>query len=97
MPGNRIINDYLLEKLKERVLTNYDILKKHEKEKGINLKEVFATKTVPQFNDKFIAKLNGFAGEDEMYAFGSSDQHVKNIKIPTLFIHSEDDPICVKE
>jgi len=38
----------------------------------------------------------GFKSREELYSTGC-EFFIKGIKIPTLFIHSQDDPICVPE
>ncbi|MCG8313313.1 MAG: hydrolase, partial [Pseudomonadales bacterium] len=50
-------------------------------------------KTFTQFDDKVVAPLHGFNDAADYYARCSSRQFIANIKIPTLLIHSTDDPL----
>jgi predicted alpha/beta-fold hydrolase len=45
-----------------------------------------------QFDDKLMAPLHGFADVHDYYERCSSRQFLKDIHIPTLVIHAEDDP-----
>jgi predicted alpha/beta-fold hydrolase len=45
-----------------------------------------------QFDDKLMAPLHGFADVHDYYERCSSRQFLKDIRIPTLVIHAEDDP-----
>ncbi len=44
------------------------------------------------FDDQVTAPLHGFAGVDDYYGRSSSRQYLKQIEIPTLILHAEDDP-----
>lgn len=48
--------------------------------------------TMFEFDDKITAPLHGFSGVDEYYSIASSRQYLCNIKVPTLILHSKDDP-----
>lgn len=45
-----------------------------------------------EFDDAITAPLHGFAGADDYYEQSSSGQFIPRIRIPTLLLHSEDDP-----
>ncbi|HYX29485.1 MAG TPA: alpha/beta fold hydrolase [Pyrinomonadaceae bacterium] len=48
--------------------------------------------TLRQFDDAYIAPAFGFADADDYYAKASSLPHIKDIRIPTLIVHAQDDP-----
>ena len=49
-------------------------------------------KSIRAFDDKYVAPAFQFAGADDYYTKASSLPHIKNIRIPTLIIHAQDDP-----
>lgn len=49
-------------------------------------------RSIEQFDDRFVAPAFGFDGVDDYYAKASSRPHISKIRIPTLIIHSKDDP-----
>lgn len=50
-----------------------------------------------EFDDAITAPLHGFAHADDYYERSSSAQFLPRIRIPTLLIHSEDDPFLPAE
>ncbi len=50
-----------------------------------------------EFDDKITARLHGFKNVKEYYKIASSRQYLKNITVPTLIIHSMDDPFMTIE
>ena len=44
-----------------------------------------------------MSPLNGFKDPKDFYDFVSCSHHIKHISVPTLLIHSLDDPVCIKE
>jgi len=88
----------LLDGLKDIVFNNYDILKvEEEKFEGLNIDLSLKAKTVYDFDKYITAPINNYKSPKELYHKNSSKYHIKNIKVPTLFVHSLDDPICIKE
>ncbi len=53
---------------------------------------IAGAKTVRDFDDRFIAPRNGFAGADDYYARTAGAKLVHRIRTPTLMIHARDDP-----
>jgi predicted alpha/beta-fold hydrolase len=49
-------------------------------------------KTIRQFDDRYVAPAFGFADANDYYAKASSLPHIKNIRLPSLIIHAQDDP-----
>jgi predicted alpha/beta-fold hydrolase len=54
-------------------------------------------KRVRDFDEALTAPLHGFAGAEDYYRRSSAGQFLSRISIPTLLIHSLDDPIAVAE
>ena len=50
-----------------------------------------------EFDEKVTAPLHGFKGAQDYYERTSSRQFLKSISIPTLIIHSVDDPLMTPE
>jgi predicted alpha/beta-fold hydrolase len=51
-----------------------------------------SARTVYQFDDRFVAPRNGFAGAADYYARCSAEAYLAAIKTPTLIVHALDDP-----
>ena len=52
---------------------------------------------VRDFDEALTAPLHGFAGAEDYYRRSSAGQFLPLISVPTLLIHSLDDPIAVAE
>ncbi len=52
-------------------------------------------RSIRQFDDRITAKYMGFAGAEDYYTKASSARVVDKIAVPTLVIHSADDPFVV--
>lgn len=48
--------------------------------------------SIREFDDKITARYSGFNSADDYYSRASASQLVQNIAVPTLVIHSQDDP-----
>ncbi len=58
----------------------------------LKIEDLSALKTFRDFDERVTAPLHGFSGADDYYARSSSRQYLKEIQVPTLIIHSRDDP-----
>jgi predicted alpha/beta-fold hydrolase len=54
--------------------------------------EINQMKSFFEFDDRVTARLHGFAGAMHYYTSSSSRQYLNRICIPTLIVHSSDDP-----
>jgi len=52
--------------------------------------------TFREFDDRVTAPLNGFDGVDDYYTRSSSRQFLRHITVPTLILHSRDDPFMTE-
>lgn len=72
-------------------------MKKESTAQGARLSEaerraIRGARTIRDYDDKFIAPRNGFAGADDYYARTAGAPLVPRIPVPTLMIHARDDP-----
>ncbi len=58
----------------------------------IKLPDIGALKTFRQFDDAMTAPLHGYKDADDYYKRASSKPFLKHITVPTLVVHSVDDP-----
>lgn len=57
-----------------------------------NLSKLGSVRTLRDFDEHFTSTANGFINADDYYYRCSSVRVVEQIRVPTLIIHSEDDP-----
>jgi predicted alpha/beta-fold hydrolase len=57
-----------------------------------DLTKLSAVRTLRDFDEHFTSTSNGFINADDYYYRCSSTRVVEQIRVPTLIIHSEDDP-----
>lgn len=53
---------------------------------------IIAARDIVEFDDRFVAPRNGFAGAPDYYARNSAEQFLPAIRVPTLIVHALDDP-----
>jgi uncharacterized protein len=80
---NRIYHNWLLARMKAQVGMLRD-------PPSANL--LARIRTTWEFDELFVAPRNGFAGAEAYYAHCSARNYVADIAVPTLIIHSHDDP-----
>ena len=56
------------------------------------LKHLNNLRTLREFDDQITARYSGFTGADDYYARASASRVAEFIAVPTLVIHSQDDP-----
>lgn len=83
----RIYAHYFLRSLRTKVRMKETILAR-----VLDLDEVWASKTLRDFDDAATSKLHGFAGAEDYYRMSSSNRFIPTVHVPTLIIHSRDDP-----
>jgi predicted alpha/beta-fold hydrolase len=64
----------------------------HIKKENINKLQSFWA-----FDDAYTAPIHGFSSAKEYYKKSSAKQYLKDIEIPTLIIHSKDDPFMTED
>ncbi len=68
-----------------------------EKEIGLKKEDIKHLRTFWEFDDAYTAPMHGFKDAKEYYEKSSSKPYLKDIMIPTLIIHAQDDPFMGKE
>ena len=77
----------LLRSLKSKVRVRRD-----EIGRFLDLERTLRARTFWEFDDAATAPLHGFAGADDYYQRSSSSTFIPEITVPTVIIHSRDDP-----
>lgn len=57
-----------------------------------DLRHLRGVKTIRDFDEEITARYSGFAGADDYYTRAASANVIAHIAVPTLVIHSHDDP-----
>jgi predicted alpha/beta-fold hydrolase len=85
-PRNRRYHDHILARMKDEVMSPHSAL---DAQGRASLADIA---TVYDFDDRIVAPRNGFAGADEYYARCSSEGLLREVRVPTLLIHAQNDP-----
>lgn len=86
-PSNRIYQIYFTGRLKELVRSRSKHLGKF-----VDLEKVMQIRTIREFDQHFTVPLGGFKDPYHYYEEGSSSPLLDKIRVPTLILHSKDDP-----
>ena len=86
-PGNWIYEQYFLWSLRRHLRR-----KAHLYPNRYDLQRLRRVWTLRQFDDRITAPYCGFAGAEDYYARASAARVVEQITVPTLLLHSNDDP-----
>ena len=86
MRRNRLYHWNLLRAMKQEALTPAAELTPSERD------AILAARNIVEFDDRFVAPRNGFAGAVDYYARNSAEQFLPAIRVPTLIVHALDDP-----
>jgi len=60
---------------------------------GVTERQVFNSATLQELDDVYTRKLAGFNNVADFYNAMSCTPHIKNIKVPIVFINAQDDPL----
>jgi len=85
--GGRLYAGYLLRKLQRKIVAKARLMPPR-----VDVQRAAAARTFRVFDDAATAPLHGFQDAEDYYARSSSAAFVSSIRVPTLLIHSEDDP-----
>jgi predicted alpha/beta-fold hydrolase len=66
--------------------------KQHLLTDACDTERVLAARSFREFDDAATARLHGFNGADDYYGRSSCTQFLPRIRVPTLIVHSVDDP-----
>ncbi|MEO8875727.1 MAG: hypothetical protein ABI461_09090, partial [Polyangiaceae bacterium] len=81
---------YVLEKLIE---TGVEYAKLYPKRATYDVAKLRRAKLIRDYDDIIVAPMYGFADADDYYRQMSSGQYLPKIKMRTLLVHAEDDPM----
>lgn len=85
--GRHLYTRYFLRSLKRKVRD-----KAHLVEEQVSLEALWQVPTIRAFDELLTAPLHGFAGAEDYYRRSSSAAFLDGIRVPTLLLHSVDDP-----
>jgi predicted alpha/beta-fold hydrolase len=84
---NWIYRQDFLRRLRKRIRVKEKLFPDLYDSTGLN-----RIRSIPEFDDRYIAPMFGFENADDYYAKASSLPFIGRIRIPTLMIHAMDDP-----
>ncbi|MDX1673301.1 MAG: hydrolase [Longimicrobiales bacterium] len=85
--GRAIYTRYFMRTLVPKTLARSDVLPR-----TVDLARVRRARTIREFDDAVTAPLHGFDSAADYYARSSSAGFLADIAVPTLVVHSRDDP-----
>ena len=85
-PRNALYQRWLLNGLKKESTAHGAELTADEK------RAIEGARDIPEFDDRFTAPRNGFAGAAGYYEHCSAARFIARVRVPTLVIHARDDP-----
>lgn len=85
-PRNIFYHRYLLKELKREALSPNAALTTAQRS------AIAASRSIYEFDDRFVAPLFGFRGADDYYAQSAARHCLAGVTLPTLVIHALDDP-----
>ena len=93
---SKLYKHYLLASLKKKILSKYTT---EELLTLLNLtaKDIVLINSMREFDNRISSKLNGFIDANDYYLQCSSKYYLKDIKVPTVILHAEDDPFMTPE
>ncbi|MGH7474894.1 MAG: hydrolase [Longimicrobiales bacterium] len=86
-PMARLYTYYFIRMLRAKVRAKQALLNG-----ACDIDRVLTARTLREFDHNATAPLHGFRDADDYYARASSHDHIARIRVPTLIIHSLDDP-----
>ncbi|MDX1391056.1 MAG: hydrolase [Rheinheimera sp.] len=93
--SSKLYQRYLLNRLKRSTLAK---LRQFDPfPLPLNARKIKRLSSIEQFDDVFTAPLHGFLNAQDYYQKSSAKAYLQHISIPTLIIHSADDPFLSDE
>jgi predicted alpha/beta-fold hydrolase len=90
-PRSALYHWYFLRECQREVLAPASIVTAEERQAALGAENLW------QFDERFTAPRNGFAGAADYYRRNSAQLFIDEIAVPTLLIHALDDPIVPDE
>lgn len=85
-PRNWLYQDWLLRRMKQESTTAGAKITDAER------KAILSASNIYQFDDRFTAPRNGFAGADDYYQRTAGARLLNDVAVPLLMIHADNDP-----
>lgn len=85
--GRAVYTRYFMRSLQRKIRLKADLVRQH-----VPLEPVLRARTLSEFDAALTAPLHGFDGADDYYRRSSSAPWLPHIRVPTLLLHSVDDP-----
>ena len=84
---NWVYHGNFVRNLKRKVRTKYKLFPNR-----FDLAKLSLVRTIRDFDEHFTATSGGFENADDYYSRCSSARFVEQVRLPTLIVHSQDDP-----
>ncbi len=89
---SRFYSRYLLTQLREEVVDKFS-----QMYPPINVDKVLKATSFTDFDNHYTAPIHGFDSAYDYYQRGSSRHYLRDISVPTLILHAEDDPFMTPD
>jgi len=89
---SRLYQRHLINRLVNKTLSKFQ-----DRQAPVDIANINKWNTFKSFDHHITAPIHGFKSVDDYYEQSSSRQYLKHITIPTLLIHSRDDPFMSEE
>jgi len=90
--SNKPFQRHFLQKLKRNVKVRVDELNPF-----VEMEELLRVSTIREFDEMLTAPLSGFPNASVYYEQASALPYLSRIRLPTLVLHSEDDPLLPRD
>jgi uncharacterized protein len=88
----RLYSHYFLSKLRRKVREKEELLRD-----ACDVEAALRAPTVRAFDDAMTAPIHGFHDASDYYDQSSARRYVRGIRVPTLILHSRDDPFLPED
>lgn len=85
-PRNRLYHHYILSAMKREATDEGAALAESER------RAIWSSRTVWEYDDRFIAPRHGFDGAEDYYRRNSAVRFLEGVRVPTLVLSAVDDP-----
>lgn len=92
LPSRRIYLEYFMVGLRSGIRTKARLFPNE-----IDASHLSTISSLRDFDDRYTARLNGFADAEDYYSRSSSNRFLQDIRVPTLLVNAEDDPFLPDE
>ncbi|OGT31381.1 MAG: hypothetical protein A3E87_03360 [Gammaproteobacteria bacterium RIFCSPHIGHO2_12_FULL_35_23] len=91
---SRFYSRYLLQQLTTNVINKFSATDSYI---PLDLEKIKKATSFSDFDNNYTAPVHGFANAYDYYQRASSRHYLKEIRVPTLILHSEDDPFMTPD